>query len=48
MHSIRAKMLGTTVVPKLNQGCSRSLGVLSCGGPFWVPFWANKKVRKQK
>jgi hypothetical protein len=46
MNSIRAKMFGTTVVRKLNQGFSRSLGVLSCGGPFWVPFWPNKKVQK--
>ncbi len=44
MNSIRAKMHGTTVVQKPNQGFSRSLGVLSCGRPFWVPFWPNKKV----
>ena len=45
MNSIRAIMPGTTVVQKLNQGLSRRLGVLSGGGPFWVPFWANKKVQ---
>jgi len=47
MNGIKGKMSGTTVVQKLNQGCSRRLGVLSGGGPFWVPFWANKKVQKQ-
>jgi hypothetical protein len=40
-------MPGTTVVQKLNQGLSRRLGVLSGGGPFWVPFWASKKVQKK-
>jgi hypothetical protein len=39
-------MPGTTVAQKLNQGCPRRLGVLSGGGPFWVPFWASKKVQK--
>jgi hypothetical protein len=24
------------------------LGVLSGGGPFWVPFWASKKVQNIK
>jgi hypothetical protein len=33
---------------KLNQGFPRRLGVLSGGWPFWVPFWASKKVQKQK
>jgi hypothetical protein len=56
VNSIREKMPGTTVVQKPYQGFSRSLGVLSCGGPFClpafgiqagVPFWPNKKVRKQ-
>ncbi len=37
MNSIRAKMPGTTVVQKPNQGFSRSLGVISCGGPFCLP-----------
>jgi hypothetical protein len=43
-----AKMPGTTVAQKLNQGIPRSLGVLSCGWPFWVPFWPNKKVQKKR
>jgi hypothetical protein len=47
MHEIREHMPGTTVVQKLNQGLSRRLGVLSGGGPFWVPFWASKKVQKR-
>jgi hypothetical protein len=47
MNSIRAKMPGTTVVQKLNQGSTRNMGVICFGGPFWVPFWASKKVRKQ-
>jgi hypothetical protein len=34
---IREPMPGTTVVQKPNQGFSRSLGVLSCGGPFCLP-----------
>jgi hypothetical protein len=46
MKSIRVPVPGTTVAIKLNQGLSRSLGVLSCGGPFGAPFWANKKVQK--
>jgi hypothetical protein len=46
MHEIREHMPGTTVVQKLNQGLSRRLGVLSGGGPFWVPFWASKKVQR--
>jgi hypothetical protein len=37
MKSIRAFKPGTTVVQKLNQGFSRRLGVLSGGGPFWLP-----------
>ncbi len=48
MNEIRAQMPGTTVVQKPNQGFSRSLGVLSCGWPFWVPFWPNKKVQNIK
>jgi len=47
MHEIRAKMPGTTVVQKVNQGFSRRLGVLSGGWPFWVPFWPSKKVQKK-
>jgi hypothetical protein len=47
MNGIKVQMPGTTVVQKFNQGFSRRLGVLSGGGPFWVPFWANKKVQKQ-
>jgi hypothetical protein len=46
MNCIRAKKPGITVVQKLNQGLSRRLGVLSGGGPFWVPFWASKKVQR--
>jgi hypothetical protein len=53
MNSIRAIISGNTVVQKLNQGLSRRLGVLSGGGPFWVPWRlsdgnpaeANKKVQ---
>jgi hypothetical protein len=44
-------MSGTTVVQMLNQGFSRLYEVervLSGGGPFWVPFWANKKVQNTK
>jgi hypothetical protein len=55
MHEIREHMPGTTVVQKLNQGLSRRLGVLSGGGPFWVPWRlsdgnpaeASKKVQKR-
>jgi hypothetical protein len=47
MNSIKDHMSGTTVVQKLNQGFSRRLGVLSGGGPFWVPFWPNKKVQNK-
>jgi len=47
MYEIREHMPGITVVQKFNQGLSRRLGVLSGGGPFWVPFWASKKVQKR-
>ena len=47
MKRIRAKMSGTTVVQKLNQGIARNMGVLCFGGPFLVPFWANKKVQNE-
>ena len=47
MKSIREQMPGTTVAQKLNQGNTRNMGVLCFGGPFWVPFWANKKVQNE-
>jgi hypothetical protein len=47
MNSIREHLPGTTVAHKINQGTHPPLGVLSGGGPFWVPFWASKKVQKQ-
>jgi hypothetical protein len=47
MHEIREHMPGTTVVQKLNQGLSRRLGVLSGGGPFWVPFLGKQKGTKE-
>ena len=37
LDGIRVQLPGSTVVQKLNQGLSRSLGVLSCGGPFCLP-----------
>ncbi len=54
MFGIRAQMPGTTEAQKLNRGCPRRLGVLSGGGPFWVPWRlsdgnpaeASKKVQK--
>ncbi len=47
MNEIKVQMPGTTVLQKLNQGFPRRLGVLSGGCHFWVPFGANKKVRKE-
>jgi hypothetical protein len=47
MKRIRAKMSGTTVVQKLNQGITRNMGVLCFGGPFLVLFWASKKVQNE-
>jgi hypothetical protein len=45
-NSIRAQLPGITVVPMLNQGFPRNLGVLSFGCPFLLLFWASKKVNK--
>jgi len=45
MNEIKALMLGFTVVLKFNQGISRDRGVFDLGCPFWVPFWASKKVQ---
>jgi hypothetical protein len=45
MNVIRAVKFGTTVVTKHHHGFSRDRGVIDLGGPFWVPFWASKKVQ---
>ncbi|HSN59378.1 MAG TPA: hypothetical protein VLR49_00475, partial [Ferruginibacter sp.] len=47
---IQAKHQGTafefTVAPPLNQGSPRQLDVIIAGRPFFVFFWASKKIQK--